>query len=113
MSLRISFILFDIFFVTPLIASLRDFSVWDDIKSLIDSASTRSILPFKKALLVNSPGSACMHPFNKSNSKILLVVAGPPWEFISTISSIVNVFGANITETNTSSIISLLNTICP
>ena len=77
------------------------------------SASIKSILPFKKALLVNSPGSAILAPFKSTISKTLLVVAIPPWQFISTTSSLVNVLGLFITVTKTSSITSPLSTICP
>ena len=88
-------------------------SDFDDIKSIVASASRRSILPFKKALLVNSPGSASLAPLSSNNSKTLLVVAIPPWQFISTTSSLVNVFGASITLTRTSSIFSLPSLIYP
>jgi len=39
------------------------------------------------ALLVNSPFSANLAPLTIINSKIFLVVATPPWQDISTISS--------------------------
>ena len=78
------------------------------IKFITFSASIKYILPFKKALLVNSPGSAILAPFSNTNSNTLLVVAIPPWQFISTTSSLVKVLGDFITDTKTSSIISLL-----
>ena len=71
--------------------------------SIIDSACAKSIRPFKKARFVNSPGSASRAPANKISSSILLVTKIPPWQLISTISSAVNVFGARMTETKTSS----------
>ena len=37
-------------------------SVFDSIKFMIPSACVKSILPFKKALFVNSPGSASLAP---------------------------------------------------
>jgi hypothetical protein len=43
-------------------------------KSITPSASIRSILPFRKARFVNSPGSAKTQPFSNNNSNILFVV---------------------------------------
>ena len=39
---------------------------------------TEAILPFKKALFVNSPGSASLHPFLRTVSKILFITRIPP-----------------------------------
>ena len=41
-------------------------------------ALDKSILPFKNALLVNSPGSAGLAPFSKTVSNILFVTRTPP-----------------------------------
>ena len=60
------------------VLTLEDLSDFDDIKSIVASASNRSILPFRNALLVNSPGSANLAPLFKSISNTLLVVAIPP-----------------------------------
>ena len=107
------FIRFDVSPVNVFIDIFLADSAFDDIKSIVASASSKSILPFKNALLVNSPGSASLAPFSKSTSNTLLVVAIPPWQFISTTSSHVNVLGAFIMETKTSSIFSSLFLINP
>ena len=44
------------------------------IISIIPSASIKFILPFKNALLVNSPGSANLQPFLSNSSSIFCVV---------------------------------------
>ena len=95
--------------VTPFILIFLDASVLAFIKSLIDSASSKSLLPFKNALFRNSPGSANRQPCSNSISKILFVTAKPPWVFISTMFSPVYVFGSRKTETNTSSTFSSLS----
>ena len=59
-------------------ATFRLASVLEEIKSIIDSASVKSIRPFKKARLVNSPASANLAPFLNINSNTLLVGAIPP-----------------------------------
>ena len=77
-SLRRSFIKLEVSPVkvfNDIFLALSDF---DDIKSIVASASNRSILPFRNALLVNSPGSANLAPLFKSISNTLLVVAIPP-----------------------------------
>ena len=71
--------------------------------SMIDSACAKSIRPFKNARFVNSPGSAMRAPATNNNSRILFVTKIPPWQLISTTSSAVNVLGALMTETSTSS----------
>ena len=43
--------------------------LWASMMSMTASAFVRSILPFKKALLVNSPGSASLQPFFKRKDK--------------------------------------------
>ena len=53
------------------------------------SALDRSILPFKKARLVNSPGSAILAPLSKTRSRTLCIRYTPPWVLISTVSSVV------------------------
>ena len=70
----------------PVFASLSDLAL---ITSITDSACNKSILPFKNALLVNSPGSARSAPFFKHNSSIFLTIKFPPCEFISHIFSVV------------------------
>ena len=64
-------------------------SVFAFIISITASAWLKSILPFKNALFVNSPGSASLAPFSMQSSSILLAAKIPPWQFISTISSLV------------------------
>ena len=59
-------------------ASFLLLSVLLSIKSITDSACVKSILPLRKALLVNSPFSAFLAPFSISSSKILSVVEIPP-----------------------------------
>ena len=108
-----SFIMFDTWPFSWFMDIFLDISVFASIKFIIPSAWVKSILPFRKALLVNSPGSASLAPFDSTSSRTLLVVLIPPWQFISIISSLVNVFGDSITLTNTSSIISLLSMIWP
>ena len=68
-------------------------SVLAVIKSITASACDKSILPFKKALLVNSPGSASLAPALIVASNTLLVEVTPPWQLISTTSSAVKLFG--------------------
>ena len=70
----------------PVFASFSDFAF---ITSITDSACSKSILPFKNALLVNSPGSAKFAPFFKHNSSIFLITTFPPCVFISHIFSVV------------------------
>ena len=62
----------------PLRASFLDLSVLLLIISITASASVKSILPFKNALLVNSPGSAFLAPFSCNSSNILSVGETPP-----------------------------------
>ena len=70
----------------PFLASLSDFAL---ITSITDSACNKSILPFKNALFVNSPGSASSAPFFKHNSNIFFTTTFPPCELISHIFSVV------------------------
>ena len=77
-SSRNSLIISDALPFTCLSAISLDLSVLAFIKSIIPSASVKSILPFKKALLVNSPGSAKRQPCDNKTSNILLVVLIPP-----------------------------------
>ena len=83
------------------------------ITSMTDSAWDKSILPFKNALLVNSPGSAGLAPFLITASSTLFITYTPPWQSISTVSSLVYVFGAFIKSTITSSIFSSPSYIKP
>ena len=55
--------------------------------SMTASASLRSILPLRKALLVNSPGSAGRAPVRLSRYKIRATVRLPPWQLSSSMSS--------------------------
>ena len=71
------------------VAIVTLFSLVEEIKSPTDSASNKLIRPFKKARFVNSPGSANLAPFSSTSSNILFVVEIPPWQLISTISSVV------------------------
>ena len=48
----------------------------------MDSASDKSILPFKKALFVNSPGSAILAPAFMNNLRTFLRTSIPPWQSI-------------------------------
>ena len=57
--------------------------------SITASAWERSILPFKNALLVNSPGSASLAPFLSTMPNIFFVTMIPPWQSISMTSSFV------------------------
>ena len=59
------------------------------IKSITASACDKSILPFKNALFVNSPGSAALAPYFKTVFKISCTIKAPPWQSISTVSSLV------------------------
>ena len=67
----------------------KETSVFAFIISITASAWVRSILPFKNPLLVNSPLSASLAPFDKTKFKILLTETIPPWQWTSTISSAV------------------------
>ena len=75
---RKSCISFVVLPLTPLIAIFLAFSFLASNKSSILSASNKLIRPFKKALFVNSPGSAGTAPFTYNNSSILLAVIFPP-----------------------------------
>ena len=88
-------------------------SFFEFITSMTDSAWDKSILPFKNALLVNSPGSAGLAPFLITASSTLFITYTPPWQSISTVSSLVYVFGAFIKSTITSSIFSSPSYIKP
>ena len=83
------------------------------IISIIASAFDKSILPFKKALFVNSPGCANLAPALITSCKIFLVTNTPPWQLISTVFSAVNELGAFINETITSSTITFPSITCP
>ena len=61
------------------IALLAAASVDALIRSATDSAWERSNLLFKKALLVNSPGSAKIAPKDKQAFKIKFRTITPPW----------------------------------
>ena len=54
-------------------------SVFALIISIIASAWDKSILPFKKALLVNSPASASLAPLFNRTSNTFLTATTPPW----------------------------------
>ena len=69
---------FDISPFIPFILNFLALSVEELIKSPTASASTKSILPFKKALFINSPGSACLTSSNNKISIILFVAVTPP-----------------------------------
>jgi tRNA modification GTPase len=88
-------------------------SFFEFITSITDSAWDKSILPFKNALLVNSPGSAGLAPFLITASSTLFITYTPPWQSISTVSSLVYVLGAFIKSTITSSIFSSPSYIKP
>ena len=85
------------------------------IISITASAWLKSILRFKKALLVYSPGSASLAPALIISSKTLLVETIPPWQFTSTTSSAVKLFGPFIKLIITSSIMFFvpISQICP
>ena len=97
----------------PLLCINADFiakSVLAVIISITASAWDKSILPFKKALFVNSPGSASLAPAFITVSKTLLVETTPPWQLISIVSSAVKLLGPFIKLIITSSISSLVST---
>ena len=56
---------------------------------MIDSASDKSIRPFKNALFVNSPGSAILAPAFIKRLSTFLRTKIPPWQSISIVSSVV------------------------
>ena len=59
-----------------------------EIRSSTASAAVKSILLFKKALLVNSPGSACLIPsIEITASRTLFGARFPPCPWNSTTSS--------------------------
>ena len=64
-------------------------SVLAFIRSITASAWLRSSLPFRKALLVNSPGSASLAPLEMTRERIFLRETMDPWHWISTTSSAV------------------------
>ncbi len=64
------------------------------IISTIPSASARSIFPFKKALFVNSPASAGLHPLSISSLITPFITVVPPCTWNSTTSSPVYDLGA-------------------
>ena len=68
-------------------ASLRARSVFADMSSATASAWVRSSFPFRKALFVNSPGSARRAPSSNSLWSTSLRMRGFPWRLNSTISS--------------------------
>ena len=59
------------------------------IMSITASASVRSILPLRNALLVNSPGSLSLAPAVSIAERVFFVLTRPPWQLISTVSSLV------------------------
>ena len=77
------------------------------------SACIKSILPFKYALLENSPLLANLAPFFMQVLIILFIINKPPWQFISKEFSPVKELGATYVLIITSSIISLSSTILP
>ena len=87
-------------------AAFREASFSEAIRSAMDSAWERSIRPFIKALMVNSPALAVLAPFFSRTSKIFFAMCGEPWKEISAEFSAVKVLGAWNTETITSSITS-------
>ena len=86
------------------LAAFRARSVRAWIRSATASACARSIRPWRNARLVNSPGRANRAPALSTASSTARVDCMPPWQLISTMSSRVNVAGARITDTITSSI---------
>ena len=92
---------------------LRAYLFFEFMISITASAWLKSILPFKNARFVNSPGSAGLAPDLSTASRTFFITKEPPWQLISMVSSFVYVLGAAITITRTSSTISLLKTIFP
>ena len=88
----------------PVSAKLAASSLLEVIKSLIDSAWIKSILPLKYARFENSPRSAILAPFFITSWIILLITIKLPWTVISITSSPVNEFGALKLNNKTSSI---------
>ena len=76
-----------------------------DIKSDIASAFNKLNFPFKKALLVNSPGFAIFIPFIINIWIIFLIINIDPWHEISIKFSLVKELGDLKIDINTSSII--------
>ncbi len=74
------------------------------IRSAIPSAWARSIRPLRKALRVNSPGSAVRAPARMTACRISRWMNSEPWQEISTVSSPVNDFGARKSVATHSSI---------
>ena len=54
------------------------YSFWEWITSITASARDKSILPFRKALLVNSPGSASLAPACSTVSNTFCITNTPP-----------------------------------
>ena len=74
------------------------------IRSATASACDKSILPFRKARCVNSPGAAKRAPLAMSFCRICCWMNVEPWQPNSTTSSPVNEWGARKTVITTSSI---------
>ena len=68
------------------------------------SASLRLILPFTNARRVNSPASAALAPARSTEQSTCSVTSTPPWQYISTVFSPVNEYGARNTAAIPSSI---------
>ena len=83
------------------------------IKSLIDSASIKFILPWKYAREENSPPVASLAPDFIHKSIILLNIIGEPCDIISTLFSPVKECGAMYNRSTTSSTVSVPSIICP
>ena len=84
------------------------------IKSATASAWLKSILPFIKALLVNSPGSASWHPASIKACSSCCWMKSEPWQLNSTVSSPVKECGARKRAATTSSIkVPCLSKACP
>ena len=75
---RISWISFDTLPRSWLTEDCSAYSFFALITSMTASAWERSILPFKNARFVNSPGSASLAPAFKTVSRIRLVTSMPP-----------------------------------
>ena len=89
----IPFLNFSILFLTLPLNWFRELSsaisLFALITSITASAWDRSIRPFKKARFVNSPGSASLAPYFNTVSRSFFITTTPPWQSISTTSSLV------------------------
>ena len=60
---------------------------WAPISCITASALARSILWFRKARFVNSPGSAIRAPSSSARDSTAPALTWPPWQWISITSS--------------------------